>query len=136
MPLVYPVLAYFLARMLVAAFRPRRSTGPLVPLVPAAFLVAGIVLLGGLPDRARPHERQGRRRRLRQRGRRHRIQHDEPLYVDSGRNDQHFDTYGPVNYLAYDPFVRVLKPTEEQTPGIRRTTTCRPRAWPRSCSTR
>ena len=29
-------------------------------------------------------------------------------------NDQHFDTYGPVNYLAYDPFVRILKPTEQQ----------------------
>ena len=47
-PLVYPVLAYFLARMLVAGFRPRRTGEPLVPFVPAAVLVAGIVLLGGL----------------------------------------------------------------------------------------
>jgi hypothetical protein len=43
-----------------------------------------------------------------------RIQEDKPLYVDSGENDQHFDTYGPVNYLAYDPFVRVWQPTRQQ----------------------
>ena len=47
------------ARMLVAAFRPRRTGEPLVPIVPAAFLVVGIVLLGGLPDRARPHRAAG-----------------------------------------------------------------------------
>jgi hypothetical protein len=43
-----------------------------------------------------------------------RIQDDEPLYVDSGQADQHFDTYGPVNYLAYDPFVRVWKPSQQE----------------------
>ena len=58
-PLVYPVLAYFLGRMLVAAFRPRRSAGPLVPIVPAAFLVVGIVLLGGLRIGLDLTERQG-----------------------------------------------------------------------------
>jgi hypothetical protein len=43
-----------------------------------------------------------------------RIPEDKPLYADSGADDQHFDTYGPVNYLAYDPFVRVWKPTRAQ----------------------
>jgi hypothetical protein len=113
-PLVYPVLAYFLARMLVAALRPRRSTGPLVPIVPAAVLVAGIVLLGGL--RIGLDFTSGRVGDVGYGSAvgAYRMQHNEPLYVDSGKNDQHFDTYGPVNYLAYDPFVRVLEPTEQQ----------------------
>ena len=46
-PLVYPVFAYLLARMLYAGLRPRRPREPLVPLAPIALLVAGIVLLGG-----------------------------------------------------------------------------------------
>ena len=117
-PLVYPVLAYFLGRMLFAAFRPRRSAGPLVPIVPAAFLVVGIVLLVGL--RIGLDLTSGRVGDVGYGSAvgAYRIQHDEPLYVDSGRNDLHFDTYGPVNYLAYDPFVRVLEPTEQQTPGV------------------
>jgi hypothetical protein len=113
-PLVYPVLAYFLGRLLVAAFRPRRSAGPLVPIVPAAFLVVGIVLLVGL--RIGLDLTSGRVGDVGYGSAvgAYRIQKDEPLYVDSGGNDLHFDTYGPVNYLAYDPFVRVLEPTEQQ----------------------
>jgi hypothetical protein len=113
-PLVYPVLAYFLARMLVAAYRPRRSAGPLVPIVPAAVLVVGIVLLGGL--RIGLDFTSGRVGDVGYGSAigAYRLQHDEPLYVDSGKNDLHLDTYGPVNYLAYDPFVRVLEPTAEQ----------------------
>jgi hypothetical protein len=116
-PLVYPVLAYFLGRMLIAAFRPRRSAGPLVPIVPAAFLVVGIVLLGGL--RIGLDLTSGRVADVGYASAvgAYRIQHEEPLYVDSGRNDLHFDTYGPVNYLAYDPFVRVLEPSEQQLQG-------------------
>ena len=44
-PLVYPVLLYLLARMLFAAFRPRRPAGPLVPHVPLTLLVVGLVFL-------------------------------------------------------------------------------------------
>jgi hypothetical protein len=113
-PLVYPVLAYFLARMLVAAFRPRRSTGPLIPIVPAAFLVTGIVLLGGLRIGLDFTSGKVGDVGFGSAAGAYRMQHNEPLYVDSGKNDLHFDTYGPVNYLAYDPFVRVLEPTEEQ----------------------
>ena len=113
-PLVYPALAYFLARMLFAAFRPRRSREPLVPFVPAALLVAGIVLLGGFRIGLELTEgRVGDVGYASAIGAT-RIQEDKPLYVDSGANDQHFDTYGPVNYLAYDPFVRVWEPTRQQ----------------------
>ena len=113
-PLVYPVLGYFVARMLVAAFRPRRVGEPLVPFVPAAFLVAGIVLLGGF--RIGLDLSQGKVGDVGYGSAvgATRIQDGKPLYVDSGREDQHFDTYGPVNYLAYDPFVRIWKPSQQE----------------------
>jgi hypothetical protein len=113
-PLVYPVLAYFLVRMLVAGFRPRRTGQPLVPYAPAALLIVGIVLLGGF--RVGLELTQGRVGDVGYASAvgATRIQDDEPLYADSGANDLHFDTYGPVNYLAYDPFVRIWKPTQQQ----------------------
>jgi hypothetical protein len=113
-PLVYPVLGYFVARMLVAAFRPRRTGEPLVPFAPAAVLIAGIVLLGGL--RIGLDLTQGRVGDVGYASAvgATRIQEDKPLYADSGPNDLHFDTYGPVNYLAYDPFVRIWTPTRQQ----------------------
>jgi hypothetical protein len=113
-PLVYPVLAYFLARLLVAGFRPRRTGQPLVPFVPAAALVAGIVLLGGLRIGLELTEGKVGDVGYASAVGATRIQADEPLYADSGADDQHFDTYGPVNYLAYDPFVRIWEPTRQQ----------------------
>jgi hypothetical protein len=114
LPLVYPVLAYFLARMLVAALRPRRTGAPLVPFAPFAVLVAGIVLLGGFRIALSVTEgRVGDVGYASAIGAT-RIQEHKPLYVDSGEADQHFDTYGPVNYLAYDPFTRIWQPTRQQ----------------------
>ena len=114
MPLVYPVLAYFLARMLVAGLRPRRTGEPLVPVVPAVVLAVAIVLLGGFRiGLALTEGRVGDVGYASAVGAT-RVQEDKPLYADSGADDQHFDTYGPVNYLAYDPFVRVWKPTRQQ----------------------
>jgi hypothetical protein len=113
-PLVYPVLAYLLVRMLIAGFRPRRNGGRLVPIVPAAFLVVGIIVLGGfhigldVADGKVGDVGYGSAMGAT------RIQDHKPLYVDSGLQDQHFDTYGPVNYLAYDPFVRVFPPSQEE----------------------
>jgi hypothetical protein len=113
-PLLYPVLAYFVVRMLVAAFRPRRTAEPLVPFVPAAVLVAGIVLLGGLRiGLDLTHGIVGDVGYGSAVGA-VRLQEHEPLYVDSGDLDEHLDTYGPVNYLAYDPFTRILPPTKEE----------------------
>ena len=65
-----------------------------------------------------------------------RIQEDKPLYVDSGENDLHFDTYGPVNYLAYDPFVRDLAAHRAADRRAARTTSSPRRAWRASPSTR
>ena len=115
---------------------PAASAGPLVPFVPAAFLVAGIVLLGGFRIGLDLTERQGRRRGIRQRGRR---------LPDPARR-------AAVRGLRRGrPALRHLR--AGQLPGLRpvragagahrssrsrrpRTTTCRPRARPRSRSTR
>ena len=113
-PLVYPVLAYFLARMLVAAFRPRRTGEPLVPIVPTAVLVAGIVLLGGFRIGLDLAEGKVGDVGYGSAIGATRIQEGQPLYADSGKADQHFDTYGPVNYLAYDPFVRIWQPSQKE----------------------
>ena len=113
-PLVYPVFAYLLARMLYAGLRPRRPREPLVPLAPIALLVAGIVLLGGFRiglDVATGKVGDvgygsaiGATRVL----------DGKALYKDSGVLDQHLDTYGPVNYLAYVPFVKAFPPSQQE----------------------
>jgi glycosyl transferase family 87 len=113
-PLVYPVLGYFLVRLLIAGFRPRQTSQPLVPFVPAVVLVAGIVLLGGFRIGLDLTEGTVSDVGYASAVGATRIQDNKPLYVDSGADDQHFDTYGPVNYLAYDPFVRIWRPTREQ----------------------
>ena len=38
----------------------------------------------------------------------YRIEHGSPLYKDSGAEDSHADTYGPVTYLANYPFVKAF----------------------------
>src|SRR5262249_10770586 len=48
----------------------------------------------------------------------YRIDHGLPLYKDSGILDTHADTYGPVNYLAYYPFVKVFPPSAAQASEI------------------
>ena len=44
-PLVYPALAYLFIRMLLAGFRPREPSGPLIPYAPLKLLVVGAVAL-------------------------------------------------------------------------------------------
>ncbi len=104
-PLVYPVLAYLLVRMLVVGMRGREGAGPLVPYVPTAVLAVALVLLvGGRVALNVANDRLvdvgyasvlGAQR----------IHQGEELYV---RSDGHGDTYGPVMYLAYVPFERTL----------------------------
>jgi hypothetical protein len=113
-PLVYPVLAYLLVRMLIAGFRPRRTGQRLVPIAPVAFFVVAILLLAGfrigldIADGKVGDVGYGTAVGA------WRIDHGQPLYVDSGRNDQHFDTYGPASYLAYYPFVKALPLSHEE----------------------
>jgi hypothetical protein len=113
-PLVYPVLAYLLVRLLVAGFRPRRTGERLVPFLPAAYFVVAIVALVGfrigldLADGKVGDVGYGSAVGA------YRIEHGQPLYVDSGDRDQHLDTYGPVNYLAYYPAIRVFPPSSKE----------------------
>ena len=114
-PLVYPVLAYLLARMLVAGLRPRRTGEPLVPLASrprcwwpgsccSAASGSGSTSATGKVGDVGYGSAIGATR----------IQDGKPLYKDSGVDDQHFDTYGPVNYLAYDPFVKAFPPSQQE----------------------
>jgi hypothetical protein len=108
-PLVYPVLAYLLARLLWVGLRARRPSGTLIPLVPAAWLAIGIVLLvgfrvglnvvdsnvidvgyGGVIGADRVADGDG-------------------LYGPGFHPDvEHGDTYGAVTYLSYVPFEQAL----------------------------
>jgi hypothetical protein len=109
-PLVYPVLAYLLVRMLVAGFRRRGRPPPgrLVPLAPVWLLAVAIVGLVGFRVALNMIDSNvvdvgysgvvGA----------HRIVHGQPLYEGGFPADNvHGDTYGPVNYLAYVPFERI-----------------------------
>src|SRR3954454_8995312 len=100
-PLVYPFLAYAVGRGALAAFRPARRAGALMPLVSTRFLLLGVIALvamridfgvawSGTSDISTAGVIGADR-----------IEHGLPLYVD---NDAHGDTYGPINYLMYVPF--------------------------------
>jgi glycosyl transferase family 87 len=104
-PLVYPVLLYLLVRMLVAGLRPRTRAGPLVPLVPATWLVIGVVFLVGFRVALNVIDSNvidvgyagviGADR----------IMDGDELYGPGFSKDvERGDTYGPFNYLFYVPF--------------------------------
>jgi hypothetical protein len=105
-PLIYPVLAYFLLRMLAAGIWPRERAGPLVPLVPirwlawaAIILAAGRVALNIVDSHVIDIGVAGVI------GADH-ISHGQELYngAFSPGIDLRGDVYGPFNYLAYLPF--------------------------------
>ena len=100
--LYYPPLLYVLGRLLYAGLRPRKRRGALVPYLPTAALLVGVIALFG----ARVALNVTQPGAVMDIGYASvvgadRIGHKQELYVD---NDQHGDTYGPVNYLAYVPF--------------------------------
>jgi Glycosyltransferase family 87 len=108
-PLVYPVLVYLLARVLLAAFRPRRASGPLVPHVPLVTLIVGLVFLTAFRVGLNVADSNvidvgyagviGADR----------IVDGKPLYGDGfSRDVERGDTYGPVTYLLYVPFEQAL----------------------------
>jgi hypothetical protein len=114
-PLVYPPLVYLLVRMLMLARvgrRPRRSEEdpkpPLRLLVPIPWLAVGVVFLLGFRIALNVIDSNvidvgyagviGAER----------IATDQPLYGGWPADNEHGDTYGPVNYEAYVPFQQLL----------------------------
>ena len=109
-PLVYPVLLYLLARMLLAGLRPRGRAGPLVPHVPLAALAVALVFLVGFRVALNVVDSNvidvgyagviGADR----------IVDGDGLYGDGFSKDvPKGDTYGPVNYLLYVPFEQAVR---------------------------
>jgi hypothetical protein len=108
-PLVYPVLLYLLVRMLWVGLRPRERRERLVPFVPAVALALGVLFLVGFRVALNVAESTvidvgyagviGADR----------VADGEGLYGgDFHDQNEHGDTYGPVNYLAYLPFEQLL----------------------------
>jgi hypothetical protein len=111
-PFVVPLLVYFLTRMLQIGWSRRdpgeRARRPLPLLVPVSWLaIAAVFLLGfriGLNITDSNVIDVGYAGVI---GADH-ITHGEALYGDFPSDNEHGDTYGPVNYLAYIPFEAVL----------------------------
>jgi hypothetical protein len=101
MPLVYPLLAYLVVRMLLAGFRPRERSERLVPRLPVRWMAIGLVLLVAFRVGLNLADSNVIDVGYASVVGADRIAHGEELYV---ANDVHGDTYGPVNYLAYVPF--------------------------------
>jgi hypothetical protein len=110
-PLAYPVLAYLLVRLLYEGFGGPRSAvrGPLIPWARPVWLALALVFLIGFRIALNVADSNvidvgyagviGADR----------IEHGHGLYGGKFRSDnEHGDTYGPVNYLLYVPFEQVL----------------------------
>jgi hypothetical protein len=109
-PLVYPPLIYLLVRMLAICLRGRRPARErrLRLLIPAPWLALGVVFLIGFRIALNVTDSNvidvgyagviGAQR----------IVHDKPLYGHYPADNEHGDTYGPVNYEAYVPFEQVF----------------------------
>jgi hypothetical protein len=106
-PLVYPLLAYLLLRMLLVARRGGRPE-PLRLLVPVSWLAVALVFLVGF--RVGLNVTNSNVIDVGYSGviGAHRLVHGQDLYAsDWPRDDASGDTYGPVNYYAYVPFERI-----------------------------
>jgi hypothetical protein len=107
-PLVYPCLLYLLARMLLLAAGRGRPREPLRLLVPPSWLAIGIVFLVGFRIGLNVTNSNvidvgyagviGASKLL----------HGTPLYGHWPLSNAYGDTYGPVNYFAYIPFVKIF----------------------------
>ncbi len=109
-PLVYPVLAYLFARMLIAGLWPgARRNGPLVPRVPIRWLAIAAVLLAVFRIGFNIADSQVIDIGFANVVGADRIANGEDVYdgqftplIDRG------DSYGPVSYLSYIPFEQAL----------------------------
>jgi hypothetical protein len=119
-PLVYPVLLYLLARLLWEGFRGERpaARGPLIPYARPVWLGLALVFLVGFRVALNIADSNvidvgyagviGADK----------IAHGRELYDGKFADDnQHGDTYGPVNYLLYVPFEQ-LKPWDGKWAGL------------------
>jgi Glycosyltransferase family 87 len=101
-PLAYPVMAYLLVRAVMIGFRPRRRSGPMVPVIPMRWLGYGVVFLVGFRIGLNVFDSNvidvGYAGVLGA----NRVAHGLSLY--DWNLQWHPNTYGPVNYLAYVPF--------------------------------
>ncbi len=112
-PLAYPPLVYLLVRMLLLARvgrrgAPTREPRPLRLLVPVPWLAVGVVFLIGFRIGLNVTDSNvidvgyagviGAER----------ITHDESLYGKYPSDNEHGDTYGPVNYETYVPFQQIF----------------------------
>jgi len=109
-PLSYPPLLYLLARMLALLRRARspRRAPPLRLLVPAPWLALGVVFLLGFRIALNVTDSNvidvgyagviGAQR----------IAAGKPLYGGYPADNEHGDTYGPVNYEVYVPFEQIF----------------------------
>jgi hypothetical protein len=110
-------LAYVAARLLYAGFRPAARAEPLIPHLPATWLVVGLLAVLGVRYAYIATDRQvafdvG----LASVAGADRIGDGDELYgeiAETGKySDEgsfsHFDTYGPVIYLSYVPFEQVF----------------------------
>jgi hypothetical protein len=107
-PLVYPPLAYLLGRMLVLTFLRRGAARPLRSWISPGWLALGVVFLLGFRIALNVTDSNvidvgyagviGA----------HRIVAGESLYGHFPSDNEHGDTYGPVNYEAYVPFERIF----------------------------
>ncbi len=107
-PLVYPVLAYVLARMLWIGFRPKERRERLVPLIPRAALALLVIFLVGFRVALNVADSNvidvgyagviGADQ----------LVDGDGLYGAFPEDIEHGDTYGPVTYLAYVPFEQAL----------------------------
>jgi hypothetical protein len=104
--LTYPVLGYFLLRMLVAGLWPRERAGPLVPYAPIRWLAVGAFVLIAARLALNVIDSQVIDIGVAGVIGADRIADGVPLYEGtfSPGIDLRGDVYGPANYLAYLPF--------------------------------
>jgi hypothetical protein len=107
-PLVYPPLVYVLLRMLWIGLRPAKEREMPRMLLSAQWLAVGLVFL--LSFRIGLNVTNSNVIDVGFSGvlGADRIMDGDPLYGGWPANNEHGDTYGPVNYLAYIPFEQIL----------------------------
>jgi hypothetical protein len=107
-PLAYPLMLYLLARMLWIGLRRGRRRDPLRLLVPASWLVIGLLFLVGFRIGLNVADSNvidvgyagviGADR----------LADGDELWGAFPKDNEHGDTYGPVTYAAYVPFEQAL----------------------------